>query len=800
MADRAIAEVRARGHVPVVVGGTHYYVEALVFRRLVPDAPEEGDGDVVVVGDDVASEMPPVTPEEAYAELVRVDPARAAALHPRDVRKVLRSLRVWRATGVRHSDVIARQQQGEAEGGSGAACYEALFLWPACEEAGVLDGRLDGRVDAMVACGAVAEVAALRAAWEAAGRPPARPADFERGALQSIGVRELWEAAGLLLQRQQRSAAAAAASRVAPEQQSTAAAGAAPLERQQSTAAEGAPAEGPQQGEQQGEREAEAVAEGVAAMKAHTRRYARQQQRWIRHRLCARGRVLPLPWRCTGDAEWRSAVLPAALDAVRAFLAGREPAGLASRPSPSASAGEGSEGSGSRVERHECAVCGKVMFGSSAWGAHVLHCYETSFRLPEEDFALAETDDGGGDGDGGAAEEAAGAAGDGATPRKKRGRAGGRSEATDKPRRKRRRRKGAAGSSEPDSEYESSGEDAYDLGDPFVDARSDSEIGSDDEGYEEMLAAREARLFVGGDGPLRQRRRPDFRGVADAADEYDGGEDPDDEDWHAKYDDGDDDDDDDYRVPRPAHASRTPRQQQSPHRAVQRDQRAQRAPRAPRSPEAAPLILRRPQSSAAGTAPRAAQTATAAAPTAKAAVEPLRAEDDGVATDGMADEDLVQQLSNVVPRCDAEAAAREWRSPRQRHVTDAVAGPQRRPAAETREQEEGARLLGVEGPVRKLPEFMRGVRVLVFGELDVEQRLLERYVRAYGGGVDEGLGEQTTHVVTSMPWDAVLEDAVESHPRLRVVRPSWVLACHREQRLVDPEGPHSARSGCASSD
>jgi tRNA dimethylallyltransferase len=99
----------ARGVVPVLVGGTHYYVQAVLWSAfLVRQPPADTDAESDRISDDDdddddededdggAVRTEDETPAAAYARLQQVDPAMAAKLHPRDVRRVLRSLQVRR--------------------------------------------------------------------------------------------------------------------------------------------------------------------------------------------------------------------------------------------------------------------------------------------------------------------------------------------------------------------------------------------------------------------------------------------------------------------------------------------------------------------------------------------------------------------------------------------------------------------------------------------------------------------------------------------------------------------------------
>ena len=148
-ADDAIADIRARGRVPFVVGGTGLYVRALL-RGLCPAPPRvpalRAAFDATMARDGL---------DALYAQLARIDPESARRLAPRDRVRIVRALEVALATGV----PLSRWQ---AEHGFRERPYETLVIGLARPTA-ELDDRIRARVDAMVARGFVEEVRALAA-------------------------------------------------------------------------------------------------------------------------------------------------------------------------------------------------------------------------------------------------------------------------------------------------------------------------------------------------------------------------------------------------------------------------------------------------------------------------------------------------------------------------------------------------------------------------------------------------------------------------------------------------------------
>ncbi len=92
-ADAAIADIRARGHRPIVVGGTGLYVRALMFG--LADTPP---GDAVVRAA-LESQLAAHGVDALHAELAHRDPTLAATIHPHHTTRLIRALEVWQLTG-----------------------------------------------------------------------------------------------------------------------------------------------------------------------------------------------------------------------------------------------------------------------------------------------------------------------------------------------------------------------------------------------------------------------------------------------------------------------------------------------------------------------------------------------------------------------------------------------------------------------------------------------------------------------------------------------------------------------------
>jgi len=139
-----------------------------------------------------------------------------------------------------------------------------------------------------------------------------------------------------------------------------------------------------------------------------------------------------------------------------------------------------------------------------------------------------------------------------------------------------------------------------------------------------------------------------------------------------------------------------------------------------------------------------------------------------------------------VPRAVAEESVKERRiKKQQKEPAQKPEAAPLMPAKPRRPKIDEGALLGKEGPIVKLPDFFAGVNVLLFGDMDAaEKHKLTRLVVAFGGNVVEAMSENTTHVATAMPWDSAFQDALDTHPQLAIVRPTWIESCAAQRKLL----------------
>ena len=171
-----VAQIRARGRLPLLVGGTMLYVKAL--REGLDTLPAADAATRAALDEEAATRGWPAL----HAELARVDPATAARLAPADAQRVQRALEVFRLTG---QPLSAWHRRGASTGtdGAGATTLPLLSLEPSSRA--WLHERIGARFDTMLAAGLLDEVRALRARGDLhAGLP----------AMRCVGYRQAWAA------------------------------------------------------------------------------------------------------------------------------------------------------------------------------------------------------------------------------------------------------------------------------------------------------------------------------------------------------------------------------------------------------------------------------------------------------------------------------------------------------------------------------------------------------------------------------------------------------------------------------
>ncbi len=150
MVKEVLPGIYGRGRIPILVGGTGFYIQAVLYdidfteneedtlyrRQLEQTAARKGNSYL-------------------HRMLEEVDPESAQAIHENNVKRVIRALEFHRLTGQKISGHNEAERQKQA---AYNACYFVLS-----DDRAALYGRIEKRVDAMLAAGLVDEVASLKA-------------------------------------------------------------------------------------------------------------------------------------------------------------------------------------------------------------------------------------------------------------------------------------------------------------------------------------------------------------------------------------------------------------------------------------------------------------------------------------------------------------------------------------------------------------------------------------------------------------------------------------------------------------
>jgi tRNA dimethylallyltransferase len=167
----AISQIRARGHVVLLVGGTMLYLRALTDG--LNELPSADAALRAQLQQQAARDGWPAL----HAQLARIDPATAARLHPNDAQRIGRALEIVALSGVTPSAWYARPR-------AGALNEPVLRFALGPLDRAELHARIEARFDAMLSAGFVAEVAQLRARGDL---HPGLPA------MRAVGYRQIWE-------------------------------------------------------------------------------------------------------------------------------------------------------------------------------------------------------------------------------------------------------------------------------------------------------------------------------------------------------------------------------------------------------------------------------------------------------------------------------------------------------------------------------------------------------------------------------------------------------------------------------
>ena len=176
-AQAAIAQVRARGRLPLLVGGTMLYARALV------EGLHPLPGADAAVRRRLEDEARSAGWPALHARLAGIDPVTAARLEPGDAQRIQRALEVFELSGKPMSEWLSRP--ATAGDGTNRRTTSPPFVHIALEpsDRAVLHARIATRFRAMIAAGLVDEVRALRARGDLRAELPS---------MRCVGYRQVW--------------------------------------------------------------------------------------------------------------------------------------------------------------------------------------------------------------------------------------------------------------------------------------------------------------------------------------------------------------------------------------------------------------------------------------------------------------------------------------------------------------------------------------------------------------------------------------------------------------------------------
>lgn len=149
MAKAAMTDIYSRGKIPIIVGGTGFYIQALLYD--IDFTENEGDSVYREKLEALAKEKGAAY---LHGQLAMVDPKSAEEIHANNIKRVIRALEFYHQTGQKISEHNERERQ---KASPYQFCYFALNDRREC-----LYERIDQRVDQMIRNGLVQEVQTLK--------------------------------------------------------------------------------------------------------------------------------------------------------------------------------------------------------------------------------------------------------------------------------------------------------------------------------------------------------------------------------------------------------------------------------------------------------------------------------------------------------------------------------------------------------------------------------------------------------------------------------------------------------------
>ena len=169
LAKEAMEKIYAAGKIPLIVGGTGFYIQALLYD--IDFTENDGDDSFRKELEQTAEEM---GSEALHRQLREVDPASAEPIHPHNKKRIIRALEFYHQTGQRISEHNEAERQKESP-------YQYAYFVLTDDRAKLYE-RIDRRVDQMMEDGLLDEVRRLKE----------RGVSRTSTAMQGLGYKELY--------------------------------------------------------------------------------------------------------------------------------------------------------------------------------------------------------------------------------------------------------------------------------------------------------------------------------------------------------------------------------------------------------------------------------------------------------------------------------------------------------------------------------------------------------------------------------------------------------------------------------
>lgn len=149
MAKAAMENIYANGHIPIIVGGTGFYIQALLY-----DIDFTEDNGNRQIRTDLSAFAHEHGAQALHDRLAAVDPQSAEIIHANNIKRVIRALEYYELTGQKISEHNERERQKESP-------YQFAYFVLNDERAALYE-RINARVDLMLEKGLVEEVKFLK--------------------------------------------------------------------------------------------------------------------------------------------------------------------------------------------------------------------------------------------------------------------------------------------------------------------------------------------------------------------------------------------------------------------------------------------------------------------------------------------------------------------------------------------------------------------------------------------------------------------------------------------------------------